>query len=121
MTSWWNDTAWPWLRVNWWKVLIFPVGLVLLLRALAPRRPPIPDVIVDPVREADRRAEEEATRRKIELKTESDALRARLDAIKAEHAEVMRRMNTAQQLRYEELRDDPEALNAWLLSLQSKH
>lgn len=122
MMEWWNKKGWPWLKENWWKVLIFPVGLVLAAIALLSRgkKGDVEELGADPLREADRRAEEEQITRRHLIVKENERLREELARIEREREEAMKNLSEEQRSRYEELKEDPDALNAWLLSIQNR-
>lgn len=123
MKIWWTTKAWPWLKENWQWVL-FPVGLLMLLAQLVPRRL----VTIDPTVKADGRAAAEKAKRDADavaekatrdaaLVAEQAALRARLEAVRAEHQKKLKKLTDTQMQQAAALEEDPEALNAWLRSL----
>lgn len=87
LTEWWTTKAWPWLRKNWWVVLLSPIlflpWLVLsVVRALT--AVPVP---ANPLGKADERAKVEgavrgdvATREAAERAETVEALEAKVES-----------------------------------------
>lgn len=110
MKSWWLTTGWPWLRENWAWVLILPViGLVWL--AMRAQRL----VIVDPVRRADERAEEEQVRRVVELEMERERLAKKVAEVTQKHEELVAELESKLAEPVGDLRSDPDALRRYML------
>lgn len=109
MKAWWMDTAWPWLKTNWWMVLLAPLLIVpwLLWRLGAYRREA---VVLDPLKDADERAKAEAAERG-RLQAEEDARRAaELQAASDQAAASREALEAAQRGETDRLREDPKAL-----------
>lgn len=110
----WMTKAWAWLQKNW-KWLLFPVGIVLFVVGRYSRPPVV--VHTDTTEAADARAALELVERNEALRDEQDRLIKLLSAVRAEHADKLKSLNTTQQQKALELLEDPEALNTWLKSL----
>lgn len=104
--SWWKETGWPWLKKNWWAVLIAPVALLVAVGIFAQRKL----VVLDPVEKADRRAKEEAERRIRELQDAKLQLELELSREKTEHDTLQRELQEALSGDVDVLRKDPERL-----------
>ena len=113
MKKWWIDTGWPWLKENWWVVLIFP--LVALAYA-GHRLFGIAQPAIDPLRDADGRASAEQAERTRALQAENTRLAAELARIQAEHAELLAGVETRLEKRVQELQDDPQKLRDFMLA-----
>lgn len=110
MKTWWLETGWPWLKENWWVLLILPlVALVWVARRMQQR-----PVLIDPTNAADERAYLEAKTRARQLEVENKRLENRV----ADLHEEMRRREA--ELRAEilsdvdRLRQDPDELLAYM-------
>jgi len=80
MKTWWQQKGWPWLKENWWVLLLLPLllltGLTIVLYDLTRTVQ-----VVDPLREADARARKEAETRARELQAEKERLETELAGI----------------------------------------
>jgi hypothetical protein len=94
--SWLKTKFWPWLKVQWWKILL---GLTILGALFKGRQ------VIDPLEEADARATKERQRRAEELKDSEEALTDALETAEEKAAEEA----------VEALRDDPDALTRRML------
>lgn len=80
MKSWWSTKAWPWLKTNWWVVLLAPVLVIpwviyVIWKAFA--GPKV--VVLDPLKKADERAAEERETRE-DLTDAAEVERACIEA-----------------------------------------
>lgn len=108
--------VWAWLK-RYWKYLLFPVGILLGVLAMLNRRknlgnivPPL-EVDTEPEREeANREAEEKARKAQVDKER-------RIEELKKEHAGTLRELTGQQRVRVDELKDDPDALNDYLLEV----
>jgi hypothetical protein len=83
MKIWWNETAWPWLKQNWWVVLLAPIlFLPWVAKAIFRMLTPPPEVI-DPLKEADARAAQEQAARSAAAQEGIREREATLDALEA--------------------------------------
>lgn len=110
----WYAKAWEWTKTNWmW--LLFPIGIALYLVGRASGGTttvvsPASLLVRDSIAKNDAAAEAAKVRA-------AEALAARLKEIEAKHAATLEVLTLAQEAKVEELRSDPEALNAFLLSV----
>lgn len=112
--TWWLEKGWPWLKENWWVLLILPVLAFVALGMLVWNRPVVS--IVEPLAEADARARREAEARAAALEAEKVRLDAELSAIRKEHDSLQRHMEERLDARVEELRNDPNKLREAMLA-----
>lgn len=104
--------AWAWLK-KWWKVLLFPLGILIWIVGRATARKTV--TVVSPElsqHQMAREAAERETQTKLRLAGEKRV--AELDAIDRRNAEVIAKLNEAEARRAEALKDDPIALNKFL-------
>lgn len=114
MADWWKQKGWPWLKKNWWAVLLAP--LTLLVFALMFLMRGKPGLVLDPLREADERAKTEAEVRVKALAKERDQLKARVQELEAENRAQLQHIERRVQDEVQALRDDPEKLKELMLS-----
>jgi hypothetical protein len=114
MKTWWIEKGWPWLRENWWVLLLLPIlGLVALGMAVWNR--PILNV-VEPLREADELAKKEAADRETATRAEKLRLEAELIKIREEHAKLEANFEARLEAKVEDLRSDPAKLRETMLA-----
>lgn len=113
MKKWWTETGWPWLKENWYLLLIFPV--VALTYAFYRIFKFFPSPVIDPLRDADHRAVEEQEKRLEELAKENQRLTEELAKIRAEYAAKDQALTEALSARVETLRGDPQKLRDAML------
>lgn len=104
--------VWEWLKRNW-KYILFPVGILLALFAYRRR----PDVIAPRLLEAEearKKAAEEAEKKIQKAREERDK---RIEEIEKEHSSTVSKLTDEQRSRLEELREDPDELNSFLLGV----
>lgn len=82
MAKWWKTKAWPWIKENWWAVLLAPIALLVfaLMFLMQGRK----GVVLDPLKGADERAAEEERLRASQLAQEKERLAARVSELEAE-------------------------------------
>lgn len=112
MKTWWLDTGWPWLRQNWWVLLILPVMALVFIASRIYTRPV---KVIDPVAPADERARVEAETRIKQLEAEKERLQRKLKALEADHNELIRKFEDSLKAEVEALRNDPERLRRLML------
>ena len=106
--------VWTWLKANW-KWLLFPVGILLFLAGwlLRPKT-----VVVDSALHnaalAEDKAKAEADKKNAEALAVKDAA---VQKIEAEHQATIKQLTDEQKSKVTELRDDPDALNQYLLDV----
>ncbi len=111
----WLKRVWLWLK-KYWMWLLLPVGVVVFLVGRFTSRKP-PDVVApELLGAADKKLEEDekAEREREEAKTK---LVERVAEVKREHQEVIEKLDDKQKGRVEELLEDPEELNSFLLEV----
>jgi len=114
MKVWWNQKALPWLK-KYGPWIIFPLGLLLLaVKVFGGTRTQVVSSELTRAAEATDEADDEATQ-KIEL---SEAKRTdRVAEIHEEHAETVKGLTDEQMAKANELLEDPEELNSFLLDV----
>jgi F0F1-type ATP synthase membrane subunit b/b' len=114
--TWWTETGWPWLKGNWWVLLLLPlmalvaIGMFMMRFMTGPKT-----VVVDPLAGADERAKLEAETRAAQLEAERDRLAKELADLRTEHAGLRAQFEQRLEDRVQELRDDPEKLRQAML------
>lgn len=114
MNAWWAGKAWPWLKKNWQWVLV-PIGVLLFAtKLLGGRRTTVVASELTGAAEVEREAEAVANREKAEA---TKRRLTRLRVVKEEHAEAVKVLTKEQAARVDELLEDPEGLNSYLLDV----
>lgn len=119
MAEWWKTAAWPWMKENWWAVLLAPLALIIFILMVASKfatRAPVAEVI-DPLVEADKRAEVEENTRTHLLAAENTRLQFALEDIRTKYVTLQERLEHRVQEEVQALRDDPAALRALMLGI----
>lgn len=106
MASWWKIKGWPWLKENWWAILLFP--LAILIWAMSFFRPKV--VVHDPTKEADERAKVEVGLRAKVEELERRRLARKVTQLEMENAQLAAGREAQLGEVVEELRKDPEKL-----------
>lgn len=107
--------VWLWLK-KYWMWLLFPVGIVVFFLGRWTKSKP-PDVVVpELLGAADKKLEEDAKAREAAERAKAERDRMR-DEVLREHYRTIERLSEKQQDKVDELVDDPEALNEFLLSV----
>jgi len=116
MKTWWQQKGWPWLKENWWVLLLLPLllltGLTIVLYDLTRTVQ-----VVDPLREADARARKEAETRARELQAEKERLETELAGIWTKYQRLQAEFEQRVASEVEALRDDPEKLRRLMLQV----
>ena len=115
MKRWWQNTGYPWLKENWWVVLLSPLFLVVAVSVLVYDRV-MRTTVVDPLREADDRALVEAQTRARELQAEKERLEGELKDIQTKYDDMQTKFEQRLSEKIEELRNDPEKLRQAMLA-----
>ena len=115
MKAWWVTKGWPFLKENWWSVLLAPLALLVIIAMLAVGLFRSRLTVIDPVAGADARAQLEAERRAQQLEEEKAKLEARIAELEQQYAELQVRFEKGLADEVEALRDDPERLRALML------
>lgn len=115
MKTWWTEKGWPWLKGNWWVLLLLPVMALVAIGMFMMRFAMPKTLVVDPLAEADERARVENYTRTRQLETERDRLAGELAELRVEHAELRSQFEARLADRVQELRDDPEKLREAML------
>lgn len=116
MKVWWLTKGWPWLKENWWVLLLLPLllltGITVVLYDLTRSVQ-----VADPLREADTRARTEAETRARELQAEKDRLETELSDIRSKYQDLQTRFEERVANEVEALRNDPERLRRLMLEV----
>ena len=107
--------VWAWLK-KYWKWLLFPVGILLgILSMLGGKK--IGNVVAPEAV----KAEEERIKHELEAQKkaeQAEALRkGKVEFIEREHAKTLEKLTDDQKARVEELREDPDELNGFLIGV----
>ncbi len=113
MADWWKTTGWPWLKKNWWAVLLAPLALLIFVLMFFMRGRQ--GVVLDPLAEANERAEEERRLRERGLQKERDDLAKRVQELEAEHEAQQEHIENRVREEVQALREDPEKLRELML------
>ena len=116
MTLWWTLKAWPWLKKHWKWFVLFPAMLVVWL---AGRRSGEVTVVdkreeSDGARERKEELEAKADKAKDEARKEA---RRRTQEVMTKHLETVEKLDKEQRAKVNDLIDDPEELNSFLLQV----
>ncbi len=115
MKQWWRMTGYPWIKENWWFILLSPLLLLVAVSVLIHDR--FKGVTaVDPLREADGRALVEAQTRARELQAEKERLEKELTDIRSKYQELQDRFEARLADSVQELQDNPEKLRQAMLA-----
>lgn len=106
--------VWAWLKANW-KWLLFPIGILLLVIGwFSGKRIDVVSPGSVAASDAARKARDEAERKA----KEAEAARAkRIEELKKEHDATIQKLTDEQKGKVEELLDDPDELNKYLLDV----
>lgn len=115
MKDWWRTRGYPWLKENWWVVLLSPLLLFVAVSVLIYDRF-MGTVVVDPLREADDRALVEAQARARALAAEKARLESELSDIRSKYQELQDKFAQRLADEVEVLRNDPEKLRQAMLA-----
>ena len=112
----WLKKAGAWLKANWKSVLlgIFTLGIGLLVGKALKK----PSVVVAP--ELVGAEEERQKAQEAEDKARAKAAQERadkLEEVEKAHSETIKQLTDGQREKVDELRDDPEKLNSYLISV----
>ena len=113
---WLKNTAWPWFKENWMWVILFPIALVIYLTGRSHGEV----VVVNDDHESDaskKKIEEVETRAAAEKVKEKAELWEKTKKVIEEHRETVDKLTDEQDKQVDELLQDPEALNAYLLNV----
>jgi cytochrome c-type biogenesis protein CcmH/NrfG len=117
MKAWWLNKGWPWLKSNWWVLLILPLmALVAVGIWIWNRKQEVP-VPIDVLKPADDRAQVEAATRTKELEAEKIRLQQELTDITVKHDTLQSQFEERLQGEVDALRNDPERLRELMLSV----
>ena len=113
MKTWWTSTGWPWLKGNWWVLLILPLMLLVvagmaMMRFLGSK----PPEVIDPTAGDDERERIETKTRNAQLTAQNAYLQRQVTEITARHDAQRAAFEQTLKDQVPALRDDPEALAA---------
>ena len=111
----WYLKLWMWLK-KYWKYVLFPIGIIVGILSVLGRRKSGPVIAPEVLgaEEDKKRAREDADKK---LKVADAEQTRKIQAITEEHAKVIDQLNAEQKGRLEELREDPDELNNFRLSV----
>jgi len=115
MKAWWIYTGWPWLKSNYWVLLLLPVMAIVAIGMFMMRMMPPKTKVIDPTAEADERARIEAETRGKAMSAEQGRLAQELEAVSAERDSLRAVLEAKQRNEVDGLRKDPEALREAML------
>jgi len=110
--EWWTKTAWPWLRTHWYLLPFAPLLLFIAVMSFARRNN---GAVVEPLREADEKAKEEAAMREAAGAAEEAKLKERIAALQVENAAAQSQIEAELTQDAEELKGDPEKIRDAML------
>lgn len=117
----WLGKAWSWLKENWWVLLSFPLALgafwIGRLFRSESAKPTLPPLVPDPEAEANKRKAEEEEKRRKELEKSNIELENRIKELIAAKDRDLEAFREDMKKHYEQLRNDPEAVNEWLIQI----
>lgn len=109
--KWWLETGLPWAKEYWWVCLLLPFLAIIAIGMFVMNRQ-VGAVVIEPLAAADERAKTEAETRARQLEVENTRLQGELAALQTKYNELESQMEQRLAARVEELRGDPDALNA---------
>lgn len=115
MKTWWTETGWPWLKGNWWVLLLLPLMALVALGMIMMRVMGGKTVVVDPTAAADERARIEAETRAHQLEAERNRLALELAGVVRERDQLREQFEQRLADEVQALRDDPEKLRQAML------
>lgn len=104
--------VWEWLK-KYWKYILFPVGIVIGLVAMAGRRKV--DVIAPELLDAEKKKRQIDQEAREELEKADQKRRREIEEIEQQHTATIQELTDEQQQKLEELRENPDELNNFLL------
>lgn len=104
--------VWTWLQ-KWWKVLVFPIGILLWFAGKAAGKTTIKVASPELVEhmELRKKVDDEAATKRVEAGVKRDA---ELQAVEDEHSAKVRAAQEAATVRTAELQQSPDSLTAFL-------
>lgn len=106
---------WGWLK-KYWKWLLFPVGIVLGILALVNK-----DRIKDVVAPEAVKAEEDRIKHELEARKRAEQAeqerKAAVEELERRHADTLEKLTEGQKAQVEELRENPDKLNEFLIGV----
>lgn len=115
MKTWWTETGWPWLKGNWWVLLLLPLMALVALGMIMMRVMGGKTIVVDPTEKADERARIEAETRAQQLEAERNRLALELAGVVRERDQLREQFEQRLADEVQALRDDPEKLRQAML------
>jgi hypothetical protein len=112
--TWWTLKALPWLK-KYWKWLLFPIGILIFIAGYVVR--PKPKVLSSELHGAGdtkREADDKAAEKTDEARAKRDE---RLAEVEKDHAKTVAKLTRKQRDQLEELREDPDKVNDFLLQV----
>lgn len=114
--EWWKSIGWPWLKSNWWVVLLLPVVAVVATAWVMSKylRPSV--TILNPTQAADERAKIETETRFKQVAAEKQRLSLELIKIQKKYDDLLAEFDSRLEHRIDELRNNPEKLRQMMLN-----
>lgn len=118
MAKWWKETAWPWLKENWWALILAPVALLVLILMVMHKFALRGQLeTLDPTANADERAKEERDKRKKLLEEENQRLEAELAEVSTKYEGLQAEFEQRLVDEVQSLREDPQRLRELMLGV----
>lgn len=118
MKTWWTTKGWPWLKGNWWVLLLLPVMLLVVVGMLVMKYSmSTGPVVIDPTAGDDAREKEEAKTRAAQLAAENAHLAQQLSDAQAKHDSQRAAFEQTLKDQVPALREDPQALATLMLQV----
>jgi len=110
--KWLKETAWPWVKLHWIKLLLSLSAFLLLFKTST--------VVVDALEDADKRSSKESERRKRELASEAITLDLELKDLVETSDNAREGLEEDQGAEVRDLRDNPDELTTRMLQAGKK-
>lgn len=121
MKTWWTSVAWPWLKSNWWVLLLLPLMLLVGVGLFVSKLLKPPSVAtIDPTEMADERARVEHETRVRALEQENERLKQELHETEARFASMREAYEAQLQSEVEDLRNNPDRLRELMKQVGSR-
>ena len=112
--TWWTLKAWPWLK-KYWKWLLFPLGIIIFILGYSSRKKiTVTSSELLGHAEEKKKLDDEAARQLGTARADRDV---KLAGIQKEHEATVAKLTRKQRDEMEELREDPDKLNDFLLGV----
>jgi hypothetical protein len=116
LSLWWTYKAKPWLKKNWMWLLL-PVGILLFIFGRTSKPTRKIDVVSTKLHGADVKREELKAELEDKVKELDDEKADKIAKVVIEHKGVIDSMTDEQKEKADELLEDPDELNSYLLNV----